>query len=159
MNTITTWLRFQIIFLLAGVIWSWANTIQSFIKFYGYEGTIIKFSNCIIPNPLTEPCFYGAVGFVVALVWTIIVYRKIAQGKINRLVHSLWLFISAGTIFAYYNVTREFTAFYTSPATALGCSAVPITNPFLTPCFTGAALYLLSAITSGVVYSKLPKQG
>lgn len=154
MNNQRLLLRALMLFLLAGTAWAWANTMQSFVKFYGYEGTILKFTDCVIPNPLTEACFYGAVGFLIALIWALALYARARHANVITSVHNLWLFLSAGTIFAFYNVTREFVAFYTSPKTAIGCSAVPITNPFLTPCFTGAVLFFLSAIISGMMYHR-----
>lgn len=33
--------------------------ILGFIRFYRAEGTILKFTNCRFPNPITTPCFYG----------------------------------------------------------------------------------------------------
>jgi hypothetical protein len=145
----------QTILLLVGTLFAWFNVIKNFIRFYQLEGTIFKVTDCAIPNPVTEACFYGAFAFLVALIWSIVVLRR-GLGQTAKLQHYLWLFLSAGTIFAWYNVAREFVAFYSvRSGPALGCSATPITNPFLTPCFTGASIFLLSAILSGVIYSKL----
>lgn len=147
-------LQAQILFLLSGTVFAWNSTIQNFIRFYGYEGTIFKIKDCFIPNPVTEPCFYGAVGFLVALIWAIYIYKNREQEKAMKYQHYLWWFLAAGTIFAWYNVSKEFIAFYsTRTGPVLGCSATPITNPFLTPCFAGASIFLLSTIVAGIIYS------
>lgn len=146
----------QIFLLLCGTIFAWFNVIKNFIHFYNLEGTIFKIHDCIIPNPVTEACFYGAIGFLIALIWSIYAYKTAVQPYKKQ--QYLWWFLSAGTIFAWFNVAREFVAFYSAPSgTALGCSANPITNPFSTPCFTGASIFLLSAILAGVIYSRLQK--
>lgn len=145
-------LIWQSLLILGGTIFSWYNVTKNFVHFYNLEGTIFKIKDCAIPNPVTEACFYGAVGFLIALVWSIIVYRKQEVAKKSQ--HYLWWFLSAGTIFAWYNVSKEFIAYYsTHSGTVLGCSATPITNPFLTPCFTGASIFLVSAILAGYIYS------
>lgn len=144
----------QTVALLSGTVFAWYNVIKNFIRFYHFEGTIFKIQDCLIPNPVTEACFYGAIGFLVALIWSIIIFRTETTKKIHR-QHYLWWFLSAGAIFAWYNVTREFVAFYSiRSGPALGCSATPITNPFLTPCFTGASIFLVAAILAGVIYNR-----
>jgi hypothetical protein len=145
----------QILVLLAGTLFAWYNVVINFLKFYAAEGTLFKLQNCTIPNPVTEPCFYGAIGFLVALVWAIAIYNQPTK------THSqdyLWWFLGAGTIFAWFNVAKEFVKFYAPHTGAvLGCSATPITNPFLTPCFTGASIFLLATILAGYIYYELRK--
>ncbi len=141
--------------LLAGAIFAGYNVTKNFIRFYHFEGTLFKFKNCVVPNPATEACFYGAIAFIVALAWSIMILRSQAD-HIRKLQHYLWWFLGAGTIFAWYNVSKEFIQFYiTRPGAALGCSATPITNPFLTPCFAGACIFFLSTILAGLIYSKM----
>ncbi len=153
--SIQRFLQAQILFLLSGAIFAWNSTIQNFIRFYGYEGTIFKIKDCFIPNPVTEPCFYGALGFLIALLWSIYIYRNRNKAKTTKYQHYLWWFLAAGTIFAWYNVAKEFIAFYgAGNGPVLGCSATPITNPFLTPCFAGASIFLLGTIVAGIIYSQ-----
>lgn len=155
MITLQRFLQLQTGLLAAGTAFAWYNTIKNFIRFYGFEGTIFKLQDCVIPNPVTEACFYGAVGFLVALIWSVYIYRQQAETVAHKWQHYLWWFTSAGAIFAWYNVAKEFVAYYQAgPGLAIGCSATPITNPFLTPCFTGAVIFLLTAILSGYIYSK-----
>lgn len=145
----------QTTLLAAGTIFAWYNTIKNFIRFYGYEGTLFKLQDCVIPNPVTEACFYGAVGFLIALIWSIYIYRHRNDQGGWKSQHYLWWFTSAGAIFAWHNVAKEFVAYYSAGSgLAIGCSATPITNPFLTPCFTGATIFLVTAIISGIIYSR-----
>lgn len=141
----------QVFVLLGGVVFAWYTTVQNFVRFYHFEGTLFKFRNCVIPNPVTEPCFYGAIAFLVAFVWVVYVLRK---NVVHHFRYLFW-FLAAGTTFAWVNVTREVVAFYTAKGTSvLGCSATPIVNPFLTPCFTGASIFLLSLLLAAVQYNR-----
>lgn len=154
MKKLLTW---QSLIILAGTLFAWYNVVKNFIRFYNLEGTIFKIKDCAIPNPVTEACFYGAVGFLVALVWSYYIYQKPELTK--KVQHYLWWFLSAGTIFAWYNVSKEFVAYYSAHSgVVLGCSATPITNPFLTPCFTGASIFLIAAILAGFIHSKNQKE-
>ncbi len=145
----------QVVVLLGGTIFAWYTTVQNFIRFYRFEGTLFKLRNCVIPNPVTEPCFYGAIAFLVAFLWMVYLLRKSA---IHQFRYLFW-FLAAGTAFAWVNVTREVVAFYTAKgAPVLGCSATPILNPFLTPCFTGASIFLLSLLLAAVQYNHMMKQ-
>lgn len=147
----------QSIILFSGTLFAWYNVIRNFVRFYHVEGTIFKIHNCLIPNPVTEACFYGAVAFLVALIWSLVIAQK-AKDKIVRQQRCLWWFLVFGTIFAWFNVAREFIAFYSvSSGPVLGCSATPIVNPFYTPCFTGATIFLLVAFLAGSIYVSLHK--
>ncbi len=142
----------QSVVLFMGTLFAWFNVLKNFGRFYQFEGTIFKIKDCIIPNPVTEACFYGAIGFLVALTWSIIIYRS--QNRINKQWY-LFLFLVAGTLFAWFNVAKEFVAYYSVHAgPVLGCSATPITNPFLTPCFTGASLFLVAMVLAGTIYAR-----
>ena len=142
--------------LLAGTLWAWGNTIRDLIRFYIFEGTLLKITNCVIPNPFTQPCLYGALGFLAAFVWSLIILRRnTGRGQVP-----LTFFLYGGTIFAWANVAREFATFYASaPGTAVGCSGTAITNPFLTPCFVGATLFLLSAAIASFIPSPRSHHG
>ncbi len=141
--------------LLGGTLFAWYTTVKNFVRFYHFEGTLFKIHNCVIPNPVTEPCFYGALAFLVALLWMVYIVRR----NIVHHIRYLFWFLAAGTAFAWINVTREVVAFYTARGTpVLGCSATPILNPFLTPCFTGASIFLLSLLLAAVQYNHIMKQ-
>lgn len=145
----------QALVLLGGAVFAWYTTVQNFARFYRFEGTLFKIHNCAIPNPVTEPCFYGAVAFLIAFVWMLQILRAPAAGR--QLRYLFW-FLAAGVIFAWVNVAREFAAFYTAKgAPVVGCSATLIVNPFTTPCFVGASIFLLSLLLTAVQYSRFSK--
>jgi len=131
----------------AGIIVAWVHIIKQFILFYGYEGTITKVTDCIIPNPVTTPCFYGGFGFILAFIIAIKLWRKDLSKKALT-----WftLYLAAGTIFAWYNAGKDIINFYSPKAAGavIGCSGVAISNPFTTACFAGASLFLLAFIFS-----------
>ena len=54
-----------------GTVIAWSTVTLGFIRFYRAEGTLLKFTNCALPNPLTTLCFYGAIAFVLALLWAV----------------------------------------------------------------------------------------
>lgn len=139
--------------LFGGSVFAWYNVTRNFVRFYQVEGTIFKVHNCLIPNPVTEACFYGAIAFLIAFMWSLYILNSEKHWRQQRY---LWWLLGAGTLFAWFNVTKEFVNFYslrTGPA--LGCSAIPITNPFFTPCFTGASIFLLATILAGFISSRI----
>lgn len=139
----------QSIVLLLGTLFAWYNVVIGFVKFYKLEGTIFKVRDCVIPNPVTEACFYGAIAFAVAFVWSVLIQKRKDRSQERYL---LWLLI-AGSVFAWYNVITEFIKFYSKRnEIVFGCSATPIVNPFVTPCFYGACLFLIATVTAGVLY-------
>lgn len=140
----------QSLLLLTGVLFSGFNLIKNFILFYQVEGTIFKIYDCSIPNPVTEACFYGSLAFLGAFIWSVFIYKK----GTTKAQNYLWWFLGAGTIFAWYNVTKEFLAFYgPHVGQILACGGRPIVNPFLTPCFTGASIFLFATILAGIILS------
>lgn len=139
----------QLGLISAGVLWAWFNVVKNFIRFYKFEGTIFKIHNCVIPNPVTEPCFYGALGFAAA--W--IIAYTLVRSYVARVQYRLWWFAFACTVFAWTVVTKEMVSYFGKPlGAAVGCSAIPIYNPFMTPCFIGATLFLMSVFVSGYIY-------
>jgi hypothetical protein len=138
----------QTIILFSGTIFAWYTVYNDFARFLGIYKTIFHFENCIVPNPLTTPCFYGAIGFLVAFVWSVKIL-KMKETKAEKWQKYLFIFLITGTIFGWSNFLFELYKFYstnTGPKTS--CSGIPTDNPFYTPCFYGSVLYLLSLISS-----------
>ena len=147
----------QVVALLVGTVFAWTTAVVDFLRFYQAEGTLFKINDCLYPNPVTTPCFYGAIAFAIAFVWAISLLKK--EGEIRRKSekHLSWLLI-AGTIFAWTSFGRLAYNFYTAlPGQGIGCSGVPTTSPFLTPCFFGATLFLIALIISLVTLVKEAK--
>lgn len=156
------WLIVQTSLLAAGTLYTWYTVVQDFRRFYSYEGTLFKIQDCIVPNPVVTPCFYGAIGFFVALLWSVAILRK--RDEVRRRVLQTWLalFLLAGTIFGAVNTGLVMWRFYTPhEGLAIGCSGVPTDNPFTTPCFIGTSDYLLSFLVAGFAWrlARRPRDG
>ena len=119
--------------LLSGVGFSWFTVISDFIRFQKIYGTMFKVAGCSVPNPVTAPCFYGAIAFLISLVLLI-------QKKYSYLKYLL----IGGTIFAWTNFIYEAIKFYLPSNTSkVGCSGIIVESIFRTPCFYGAVIYLI----------------
>jgi hypothetical protein len=148
---------YRIIFLplLAGTVFAWLSVASDFVRFFHTEGTIFKIQDCFTPNPVTTPCFYGAIAFLIALIW-IIKIGKTEIAKQIKNIKGLLVLLIAGNIFAWSNMTLELVRFYSSKTgESVGCSGLLITNPFLTPCFFGSLIFLLSLVSAIVVFKDL----
>jgi len=150
-NTINKYLLSSI--LLIGTLFAYSAVALEFIDFYINEGTLFKVDNCITPNPVTTACFYGAFGFLVALIWNIRIVKKTdIQSKIKSKLF-LTLFLLGGSIFAWYNnFSTLYNYFIVKPTSLVGCTGQIVTNPFTTPCFIGATIFTIAFIVSTVLY-------
>ena len=98
-------------------------------------------------NPAATPCLYGALAFIIAFIWSV----RIVLGEIEvwraRQRNLNWLLL-ASTLFAWGNFTPILWRFYCAAPgqEVIGCSALPITSPWTTFCFGGAASFLLALI-------------
>ena len=122
--------------LAGGVLFSWFTVINDFIRFNRIYGTIFRLINCSVPNPIATPCFYGAIGFIIAFYLSL-------KLKINQ----LWYLLVGGTIFAWSNFGYEAYKFYSSTGVKTSCSGIVTNNIFTTPCFYGSVIYLISLFT------------
>jgi hypothetical protein len=124
------------IILFGGSIFAWYTVFNDFSRFQRIYGTIFRIENCSVPNPVTTPCFYGAIAFVIALILSIKKNEK-----------PLYILLIGGTIFAWSNFAYEVYKFYASTGVKTSCAGVITNNVFTTPCFYGACIYLLALIT------------
>lgn len=146
------WLQVGALFV--GTIFAWTVNVIDFMRFFRAEGTILKINNCLFPNPVTTPCFWGAIAFAVAFVWAVWLVGKedVVRKKSQKF---LMVFLSAGTAFAWSNFGILAYHFYTAlPGQGVGCSGVPASSPFLTPCFYGSMLFLVSLVVSIIIRTK-----
>jgi hypothetical protein len=120
--------------LIIGVGFSWFTVFNDFLRFNRIYGTVFRIENCTVPNPVTTPCFYGAIAFVIALAF--LVYKKYQY---------LTYLLIGGTVFAWSNFLYEAYKFYLpTNVTKIGCSGIEVVSIFATPCFYGAIIYLVS---------------
>lgn len=54
----------QSIILGTGTIFTWYNLLKQIHVFLLSYGSLFKFSDCLIPNPLVTACFYGSVAML-----------------------------------------------------------------------------------------------
>lgn len=133
----------QSIILFAGVLFSWSTVAGDFIRFTNNQGV----------SPLVTPCFYGAIGFLIAYFYSLFILfaEKERQSRHQKF---LVFFLVAGTLFGWGNFIVEICRFYifNNPTS---CSGVSTATPFATPCFYGSLLYLLSLAASLIALQRL----
>lgn len=148
-----------ILALAVGTIFAWYTIYTDFSRFFAYGGGWLEFSGTLFPHPAKTPCFYGGFAFLAALLWAIGI-RRISDA-VRRVRQWLYLvsFLIAGVLFAWTNAGLTIFKFYTAAeGESVSCSGVPITNPFTTPCFIGASLFLFSLILGVITYSVLQNE-
>ena len=139
--------------LAGGTLMSWTTVVRAFQRFYVNESTIFKIQDCITANPVTMPCFYGAIAFAVAFVWALALWSRSSHAGERRLG---WLLVAA-TIFAWVNVAYEFAQYFAIVGgPQIGCSPM-VVPPWQTPCFTGAVLFTFSLLVSRAIVSRTSK--
>ena len=91
-------------------------------------------------DPLKVMCFYGAIGLSLAFLAS--TYVLCLKGKLRGLWQKAitWL-LGAGTVFAWGNWSYVAYKLFRGEQCLSACPA-GVTNPFLTPCFYGASIYL-----------------
>lgn len=135
----------QSFLLLFGTLFSWYTVANDYSRFLSENGT----------NPLLTPCFYGAIGFLAAYIYSLFIYFSNTD-KIKRHQKILVIFLIAGTIFGWSNFVLELCRFYIFK-NPTSCSGVSTSSPFLTACFYGSVIYLLSLIFSISAFVKVKK--
>lgn len=71
----------------------------------------------------------------------------------KKLITAQFIILLAGTLFAWTNFGIELFDWMNKRACTTGC-AVGLVNPFLTPCFYGAAVFALAFVLSAVMLKK-----
>ncbi len=135
----------QLLVIAAGTAFAWKTVFEDFNRFFSAGGDFFQFSGCRFPNPLATPCFYGALAFLIALVWA----AGLRQSQSLASQKKLSYLLLAGSIFAWSVNAWEFYKFFKPHADLyVGCNGLPATSPVFTPCFAGASFYLISLLLS-----------
>lgn len=124
----------QAIILLGGTVFAWTMVVQE-----------------TAPNLFVSMCFYGAVGFTIAFLWS--VYLLLKQTPICQ--KALAWFLAAGTAFAWGNFVYEAWSFYNYETCTIGCSK--ITTLWQAPCLWGALTFSLALAIALAILSS-PKK-
>ena len=143
-------LKLQAALLALGTAFSWFTLIVDYRSFFAAGGQVFELSGCAVANPLATPCFYGAMAFLAALVWAVVVLRSSPERATQRQRGLRWLLLAA-TLFAWGNFGYEVYR-YVQPhpgATTFSCppGEAPI-HPLSTPCFYGALIYLSAFVVA-----------
>jgi len=145
-----------IVFLVIGAAIAWSTSILAMTRFYASEGTLVRFNNIGVTNPLITPCFWGAVAFLVCLGSAGYLYSRIPQGAPLSGYNSLSWLLVACVLFGAGNVAYESWRLNSSPTgSIIGCTAEPMTSIFQSPCVYGTLMYLASMITAFVIARKV----
>ncbi len=140
------WLRIALtLTLLGGALFAWTTLFAQFEKFLNLYGTLFRFADCVMPNPLITPCFYGSVAFVVACVWSAWLIKKPSS------TGDLWIsrFLGFGVVFALAVLGYEAIEYYhLIDFGGVSVSCAPGVHPLQTPCFTGLLFFLAAYLLS-----------
>jgi len=149
--------KLQSLVLFIGTVFAWTTVYTDFARFYKFYGSLTRIQNCVIPNPITTPCFYGAFAFLGAFIWSLYILKFNTDKKI---VHEkrLLILLIASTIFAWSNLAIEVYNFYLKSGSKLSCSGVTTNNIFTTACFIGSMIFLGSLIVS-LIINKISRLG
>lgn len=137
----------RVLTIVAGVIVSWYATISAFINFYDFEGTIFKIKDCVLPNPVVTPCFWGSLAFFIALVWAYKLHNKASL----RGEKYFFYFMILCVLFAWSNFAVEFKGIEPPSGSIVAPCPANKTNPFLTPCFFGSIIFTISFFVSHLI--------
>lgn len=135
--------RLQIAVLAVGTTFAWVTLIVDYHRFFSAGGRVFDLSGCAVTNPLLTPCFYGALAFLAAFIWALVLLRSPAEAVAGRQRGLNWL-LAVGTVFAWGNFAYELFLYSRQrPAPAFRCPpGEVVVHPLMTPCFYGALIFL-----------------
>lgn len=157
-NMSKKFLYLQSLVILAGALFAWSTIFGDFVRFSQVEGTLFKIKDCLVPNPVLTPCFWGGWAFLIALVWSLFILKMPSE---KQRVHQKYLVILlvAGTIFGWSNFGYGWLKFIANESKPIvGCSGLLVADPFNTPCFFGSLFFTASLLASLVVLKKHKSQ-
>jgi len=73
----------------------------------------------------------------------------------KEIILTQFFVLLAGTIFAWFNFTKEWIAYSQSSSCTIGCTSG--INPFLTPCFGGAIFFTIALVLHVILMRKTGK--
>jgi hypothetical protein len=148
-----TFLRVQVALLALGTAFSWFTLVIDYRRFFAAGGRAFEISGCAVANPLVTPCFYGAVAFLAAFVWALVILRS-APGVVPARQRGLNWLLASGTVFAWGNFAYEVYRFSLPQpgASAFSCpKEEAVTQPLMAPCFYGALIYSAALAVSMLI--------
>jgi len=76
--------------------------------------------------------------------------------NIKKIILTQFIILLLGTLFAWFNFTRELIDWLNSRSCTTGC-AILGANPFLSACFYGAIFFTIAFVLSSVLLKKTRK--
>ena len=150
-----SWALAVIVSLVIGALIAWSTSVIALTRFYGSEGTLLRFDNIGIPHPVTTPCFWGAVGFLVALAWSGSLYTRVRRANPVGGYRLLGLFLVGCVLFGGSVVGYEWWRLtHSDTGSIIGCLAAPMTSIFQSPCLYGTSMYLAALVSAYLVVRK-----
>ena len=138
----------QTLILLAGTLFAWSRLIPQLRNFRSEYGTLLRFTDCVIPNPLKTACFFGSLAFLVALIWSLALLNT--PGSVGE--RRLFWFLVACVLFAASVVVVEFSEYYHwFGVSSFTVSCSPGTFPLQTPCFLGLIFFVLALGVANII--------
>ena len=148
-----TLLKVQVAVLAVGTGFSWGALVFDYRRFFASGGHVLQLSGCAVTNPVITPCFYGALAFLAAFVWALVILRS-AGAAVSKRQRGLQFLLAAGTVFAWGNFSYEVYRFMQVKPAASAFSCPPgevAANPLTLPCFYGALIFLASLVVSIII--------
>lgn len=137
-------LLIQSALLFGGTIFAWSKLLPQIANFQSLYGTLFRFDNLSIPNPLLTACLYGSIAFLVALYWSVSLYQNPKYVSERRLRNFLFFCV----VFAGSVVLSEVAVYYKLFTTAISVTCSPGVPPIETPCFYGMLFFIAAFFTS-----------
>ncbi|OGE88290.1 MAG: hypothetical protein A3J07_00660 [Candidatus Doudnabacteria bacterium RIFCSPLOWO2_02_FULL_49_13] len=145
-------LLLQGVLLLGGMVFAWSRLLGQFQNFQELYGTLFRFRDCTLPNPILTACFYGSLAFVAAFIWSFTLVQHptlVSQRRLRNFL--LFGVVFAGSVVGYE--TADYFKWLPGPAVPVSCT--PGINPLLTPCFYGLLFFLAAFLVSIVITRRL----
>ncbi len=140
----------QVVVLGIGVVFSWTALVLDYRRFFASGGHVLEISGCAVANPVMTPCFYGALAFLAAFLWAVVIWRSAPDAAARRQRNLEWLLIG-GTAFAWGNFAWLVYLFLQPRPAASAFSCPPgevVVYPLTAPCFYGALIFLAALVVS-----------
>lgn len=148
------WALSLIVFLVIGAVIAWSTEIVALTRFYGSEGTLLRFSNIGVTNPMITPCFWGAIAFLIGIASAGSLYSRIERNPLGGYRNLCW-FLVACVLFGWSNVGYEMWKLNQSETGSIvGCMAQPMTSIFQSSCLYGSVMFLASLVAVCFVVRK-----
>jgi hypothetical protein len=134
----------QSLVLFGGTIFAWSKLLPQIDTFQTLYGTLFRFNDLAVPNPLLTACLYGSTAFLVVLFWSVLVVQRPGYGS-QRMLRNALLFC---VVFAASVVASEAVEYYKLFDSAISVTCSPGVPPTQTPCFYGMLFFIAAFITS-----------